>query len=248
MMQGSSNAVDLLITATANPIYTLKLICQRGKLLYLLQLFFPLLFLPLLSGCRLWCLCYGVVFSLFSSYWPQFSLNAQYTLVFLPFLLALTPFGLRRAMEWSSSEAPASLRRSRMLLLCGLVVTASALESWKFGAFFPNQAFRAVDRMPAHFFEPPAAAQGRQDYEDILAVGERIPQAAGLSTQTRLEVYFSNRAIIREFPDTAGADFVLLSLSELRDTDEQALHSLQADKRLTAIAEQGKFTLFSVSR
>ncbi len=117
---------SVLETVVGNPVFTGNAILERDKLTYLLQLFVPLLFVPLARRIGLLLVLPGFLFTLLSTgYAPLNQISFQYTsywtaFVFIGVVLGLERLGARR------DEADASGPKRRAALAVGLVAAALA--------------------------------------------------------------------------------------------------------------------------
>ena len=77
---GDASFGGVLKTAIANPAYTLNTLLERDKVLYLLNLFVPLAFIPLRRPIGFFCCILGFFFTLLSTgYGPLIQTSFQYT-------------------------------------------------------------------------------------------------------------------------------------------------------------------------
>lgn len=89
---GQNALTTLAVNLLQNPLYVLKTSFQADRWPYLLQMFLPLLFLPL-AGCRpdrLWLLAPMLVFNLMTDYPYQHDICFQYQFGTLAFLFYMT--------------------------------------------------------------------------------------------------------------------------------------------------------------
>lgn len=116
--QGENSFGAVIKTAIGNPGYTLDSMLEEGKLVYLLQIFVPLGFVPLRRALSLLLALPGILFTLLSTaYPPTISIHYQYTahwttFMFVASVLALA--SLERAPRIGATAA----------LLFGLVTTS----------------------------------------------------------------------------------------------------------------------------
>jgi len=207
-------ARDFLLTLITNPIFTLRVVLEEAKLLYLALIMLPCCFLPLLARRGWQLLGYGFVFCLLSSVPGPHSLYTQYGSVLLPFAMVLTPFGLVRLSDSASVSAlglePARVRRA---LLVGVAIAVS-LVSWKFGAFVENHAFRVGNLWrPMHFrLAEKRTEEVRAQYEFAMRAIELIPPTASVSATRYLLPLISNREEARNNHYSEQTDYWLVEL------------------------------------
>ncbi len=211
-------AKEFLLTLLTNPIFTLRVVLEEAKLLYLALILLPCCFLPLLARRGWQLLGYGFVFCLLSSVPGPHSLYTQYSSVLLPFAMALTPFGVV-GLSGSSLVAALGLepRRVRRALLVSVAIAVS-LVSWKFGAFVENQAFRVGDLWrPMHFRSDEARTEEvRAQYEFAARAIELIPPTASVSATRYLMPLVSNREEVRNPHYGEQTDYWLVRLKSLQ--------------------------------
>src|SRR5262249_41012671 len=131
----------LLLSLVTNPAFVLKTIFAEAKIVYMLQLFLPLAFLPFFARAGRAMLIYGFVFTLLASRTAFYSIHFQYSCLLIPIAFALVPMALKRIEDGPSATLGLDGRRlSRAALAAAFV--ASALIQWKFGAFVDNQSFK----------------------------------------------------------------------------------------------------------
>jgi uncharacterized membrane protein len=214
-------AKELLLTLLTNPIFTLRIVFEEAKLLFLALILLPCCFLPLLARCGWQLLGYGFVFCLLSSVSGPHSIYTQYSSVLLPFALVLTPFGLAR-LSGSALVAALGLepRRVRRALLVSVAIAVS-LVSWKFGAFVKNDAFRVGTAWgPAHFYSARRLADERARYEFAARAIELIPPTASVSATRYLMPLVSNREVVHNNHHSEGTDYWLVQLKALSEREQ----------------------------
>jgi uncharacterized membrane protein len=209
-----------------NPIFALRVALEEVKLLYLLQILLPALFLPLFARGRQILLAYGFVFCLLSSKPGPHSIYKQYSSVLLPFVMVLLPYGLR---ELTGSRGLVRIgfdaARARRALAVGVAV-AALLVSWKFGAFLPNRAFRVAQwRPPVHFTPVEKRVDEQARYETLADLVARIPASASVSATRFLVPHVSNREEVHIYPRGAHADYLLVQLKTLQERGQRELRA-----------------------
>jgi uncharacterized membrane protein len=185
--QGKEGFGPLLETVIGNPAFTLGTLLDRSKLLYLLQLFVPLAFLPLKRPIILLLMVPGFFFTLLSTgYMPLIQISFQYTVHWAPFLF----IGLVTALESPSADAadprPAITRRRVALaaLVCAMIPV-----SYQFGAIFQRHTARGG--FSAYRFETtPEDLQNRAALQKLL---RHLPPRASIAATDNLLPQVSNR-------------------------------------------------------
>lgn len=88
-----------IVKSLANPFVLFRTIFQKQKLVYLLKIFFPVSFLPLLYLPGLVLLIPGLAQNLLTNYYPQYSGHYQYDSILIPFVFVLAVFGFREIVK-----------------------------------------------------------------------------------------------------------------------------------------------------
>jgi len=215
-------AKEFFLTLLTNPIFTLRVVLEEVKLLYLALILLPCCFLPLLARRGWQLLGYGFVFGLLSSVPGPHSLYTQYSSVLLPFAMALTPFGLAR-LSGSALVVALGLepRRVRRALLVSVAIAAS-LVCWKFGALVENQAFRVGNLWrPMHFrLAETRTDEVRAQYEFAARAIELIPPTASVSATRYLMPLVSNREEVHNNHHSEQTDYWLVQLTSLSQGEQ----------------------------
>jgi len=237
-------AIDFLLTLVTNPIFALRVALEQDKLLYLLLILLPTLFLPLFARGRQILLAYGFVFCLLSSKPGPHSIYKQYSSVLLPFVMVLLPYGLR---ELTGSKRLEKIGcdgvRARRALTVGVVV-AALLVSWKFGAFLPNRAFRVAQwRPPVHFTPAADLVDEQARYESLVELVDRIPASASVSATRFLVPHVSNREEAHIYPSGGHADYLLVQLKSLRGRGESRFQAARKSGDFEEVASGGGIVL-----
>jgi hypothetical protein len=143
------NYTGVVLTLLTNPFYVFKhVFFNTDKLIYLLQIFLPVLFLPLFSGKRLILLVPGFMIILLSEDSVQFSIGFHYSAHIIAPVFYLTIYGIVWVRErWPSvSHAAVALP----LLLAGLSMNHEfgLILSKRFPGFFtPDERERIAYTM-----------------------------------------------------------------------------------------------------
>lgn len=196
----------VLKTVFANPAYTLDTLLTRDKVVYVLHVMVPLLFLPLRRPACAVLLLPGFLFTLIATgYQPVYSITFQYTThwtsyVFLAAALAL-PGVVERAGERGSA-------RKKTLLLAMLF--AAFAVSYNFGALLQqNTAWGG--------FGPYRFGTNSEDLDRrkaIAAARAVVPRDARVAASEQLVPQFSNRDHAYTLRmGVFDADYIIFSLA-----------------------------------
>ncbi|MEZ4453548.1 MAG: DUF2079 domain-containing protein [Nannocystaceae bacterium] len=190
----------------SDPLYAVQVLCKEEKLRFLVQLFLPLLFLPLLAGRARVLWLYGLLFIGLASRDAVFALNFHYSAVLFPMLFMATPEAIGRIAEAPRLQAAGlEPRRLRASLIVG-VLAASLLVTWKYGVLFENSAFKAGWQPLIR--RPDAALKLR--YVRLQEMIARVPPDASIAASSEIGAHVSNRAKAYRWPDIRDAEWLLL--------------------------------------
>ncbi|WP_437598201.1 DUF2079 domain-containing protein [Sorangium sp. So ce590] len=242
LMPNRSGLGGLLVSLLTNPAFVLKVMLEEPKILFLLQLFVPLCFLPFLARPGRWMLAYGLVFCLFASRDAVFSIHFQYSSVLFPIAFALTPIAIKQ-VEDSAPAAYLGLdgrRLSRALLAAVLV--ASALVSWKFGGLVDNASFRGGFARVARNLTPEQEAT----YAWVRQQVEAIPPGAIVGATNKMGPHVSNRKEAYFYPGDRPAilQYVLLDEGELKGKDLERHNATVKRGEFVEVSRLKKMALF----
>jgi uncharacterized membrane protein len=175
----SSSFGGVLQTVVGDPAFTAKYVVAPEKVLYVLQLLVPLLFLPLTRRIGLLLVAPGVLFTLLGTEYPPLTMiSFQYTSYWTAFLFP----GLVLVL----AAAPSPARRRA--LLTG-VAAASLACSYEFGAVFQHTTMR-------HGFDAFHWGTTNDDLERraaLAALVAEVPPYARISATERLVPHVSGR-------------------------------------------------------
>ncbi len=189
---GSQGLVGVIQTGLSNPLYLLfYVVSNPAKLAYLLQLFVPVLFLPLLAG-RAWLVILpALATALLSSFAGQFSIGNQYPAVVIPLVYFLAALGLSRVPRVHHTG-----------LVVALVASSLLMMNYHYGGLLP-----AAPEGREQLVHPRAESQGT--LQRMLA---QIPPQASVAATGTFVPHLSSRPVALMLPHTKEADFVLADL------------------------------------
>jgi len=191
---GTRGAAGVAWTLVTNPVFTAATILGNpDKLTLLLQLFGPVLFLPLLAPAAAWLPALPALAILMLTWTPaQYSIEYHYTAHIIPFVFGLTILGWARVI---SARSRASFGRVSGILAACLLIATLAL-SCQYGRLLPKRG----DVIPRP--DPHAAV-----IESLMA---QVPAGAPVSTLSDIVPHLTTRRTIYLFPDVADAEYLLL--------------------------------------
>ena len=223
---GTQGAAGVAWTLFTNPIYTvMSILGNQQKLIFLFQMFLPVLFLPLLAPALAWIPALpALAVLLLTSAYTQYSITYHYSAHLIPFIFFLASAGDDALhVHVSSSVVRAKLAhrpergfrrpktssafirvhpRPRTVALAASLLVASLAMSYQFG--------HIVSKRGLDFPRPdPHTAV-------VESFVRQIPRDAVVSTMSDIATHLTARRTIYLFPDVADAEYLLL------DTDPRA--------------------------
>ncbi len=234
MMPNSEGGNGFFITLLTNPAFVAALVTKPEKLLYLMVIFFPLLFLPASAGRARVMLIYGFVFALLASRRPVYSPHFQYSAVLLPVAVALAPVGLRRLQE----SRPSGRRFAAAIMGCVLV--ASVLTSWKFGAIVENDSFRGGFRHVKRTWNDTTAER----YDRFRTLISEIGPDDSVSATDRLGSHISNRADAYRLDQDIDSDYLLIDSLDLRGRNKASLERRKEQGKVELVERVNTWMLY----
>jgi uncharacterized membrane protein len=212
----SGPVFSIVVTLFTNPGYVLKHALEQVRVLHLLKLLAPLMLLPLFSRRHYILFVWGAVMTFLGSWNGFYMLGTQYSVYWLPFMLAAVPTAvenIRRArlIEYlgirSSAIGPA--------LTVGMVLSAVAMSAM-YGVFWSNSSFR-----PGYeTFHRHTTAKIAARYETIAKVKAMVPDDASVLATRRVGQHFALRNEIWSFhkvqEDDQFPDYVIVWTRDLK--------------------------------
>ncbi|HNT35582.1 MAG TPA: DUF2079 domain-containing protein, partial [bacterium] len=223
---GFTGLKGMLATLLTNPFFTLYFaFFDANKILFLLQMLGPILFLPLIAGNGLVLLAPGFATALLASDGLHYTIGLHYPATLAPFVFYLTILALER------------IRPSLRLKLAGLLIVSSLLFNYEFGWFF-SKRFTG--------FEYP-----RQQYDLFREITKSIPDSAGVSASNPLIPHLSRRERIYYFPFVGDSDYIVFCTAsvgnnfwpETRESSFDAIISIVRRGVFGVVRFEGDFLL-----
>jgi uncharacterized membrane protein len=240
LIPNGNGGKGLAVSLLTNPGFVLRNVLSRPKFEFAAALLLPLALLPLAARPARVMLAYGAIFCLLASKPAVYSIAFQYSTVALPLAFAAAVIALEQVPRWrlvvaQGLDAP---RLQRALLAFAL--TASALVSWKLGAFDPGHLFYAG-------FTPIARALDdgeRQQYAWVRAAVAQIPADASVTSTQRLGPLVSNRRDAYDYPSPKPSDYLLVDDAELGLVDAVRREQRVAHGELEVISRFRSMVLY----
>ncbi len=235
---GMSGFGGVLLTVIGNPGYTLHTLLEREKLVYLLQIAAPLVFLPWRRPAGLLLSVPGFFFTLLATrYPPMIEISFQYTTFWTMFLF----IAVVHHLDWIGTPRfagdPEGLVRHRAWLLA--LLAAMLVTSHQHGAVLQQQTARAgFDRF---VFGLSDAERARRDALHLLIA--RVPPTARIASSEQIVPQVSSRAY--SYTLRAGifdAEWLLFPLPARPDEKPMLERALRSGA-FGVVGESGEFVL-----
>jgi uncharacterized membrane protein len=202
--KGESGYIGIMRTVATNPSFFLGTLLTQEKLVYVLHLFAPVVFLPWRRATLAFLASAGFFFTLMTTgYQPTLSIAFQYTSHWIPYIFAATVLSLRLLGREVVRRQAAT----------GALAFAMSSHSLVFGALFQQETFvGGFGHVPFRMTE-----SERLRYEDMKALVSKIPRDASVAATESEVPHVSNRLTayaLRDFH--GGADYLLVNRN-LRD-------------------------------
>ena len=188
-------ASSILISLLTSPGSVIKYALGEERILYILKLFIPIMLLPLFSKKHYILFVWGLATTFFSSWIGFIRLGTQYSVYWLPFMLASVPFAIDNISKGRLVRAlDIDTRRIKPALAMGMVLCAISMSSL-YGVFWPNSSFRPGYVAFQRITTPEIAAR----YETIKKIQSMIPDDASVLATPRVGAHFSLRKDVWSF-------------------------------------------------
>ncbi len=215
-LEGYSPAASIFISLFTNPGFVLKYALEEERILYILKLFMPLMMLPLFSRKHYILFVWGLATTLFGSWTGFLRLGTQYSVYWLPFMLASVPIAINNISEGRLVRAfNFDPKRIRPALTVGMVLCALSMSSL-YGVFWPNSSFRPGYVTFQRYTTPEHAAR----YETIKKIQSMVPDDASVLATRRVGAHFSLRKNVwsfhREKEEGQVPDYVIIWKTDLK--------------------------------
>ncbi|MCX7669876.1 MAG: DUF2079 domain-containing protein, partial [Anaerolineae bacterium] len=198
---GWNGAVGVAWTLLTNPFFTvIWILGHPQKLIFLLQIFLPLLFLPALAPAAAWLPALpALAILLLTSAHTQYDITYHYPAHLIPSLFYLAILGTARVLD--PPESRVREPGSKIALAAGLLVATLAMN-YLYGPLISKNGVPLA--MP--------------DHHDAVVASfvAQIPRQASVSAMSDIVTHLTARHTAYLFPDVADAEYLLL------DTDPRA--------------------------
>jgi uncharacterized membrane protein len=235
---GSHGFSGVMKSVIGNPVFTLGVLLDRDKLVYLLEILLPLAFFPLRRPIGLLCCVPGFLFTLLSTgYRPLYQISFQYTAHWTAYLF----IALIANLAWLDREAarrgPAGAAWKRAWIVAislGVLVT-----SYQLGAILQHNATRGGFGV-YHFGTTSEDVERRRTLRELIAM---VPKTAKIVSSETIVPQVSNRAFSYTLRmGIADADYLLFNIPPGGDERTKVLEVLP-NGTFGVVAERGQFVL-----
>ena len=211
---GKASYANVIKTLISNPFFALSTFVRSSKLIYLLHMLAPLVFLPVRRLGFLLLFLPGAFLTLMTTgYAPTISIAFQYTSHWIPFL-----FGTAVLSLYLIGRGPRG--KLGVAAAIGSLSVVMLSHSYDFGALLQHESF--VGGFGRVDFEMGEIARKR--YEDMRRVVSRIPPDASVASTEYMNPHVSTRLQAYVFRyDVGPVDYIFLSDNEMSGDLRRAL-------------------------
>jgi uncharacterized membrane protein len=233
---GESNFGGVLKTVASNPAFTLGSLLERDKLVYVLQLFVPLAFMPMRRPLGLLFVSAGFFFTLLSTgYAPLIQTSFQYTTHWTSYLfigLVVTLAGLRR-------HADRAVGRAQYLAALAGMAFAFLPVSYQYGAVLQQNTVRGGFGVYDFQTDPDERRQRRELYE-LIAL---LPPRASVASSENIVPQIANRSDSYTLrTGNHDAEYLLFTIP-IRGDERPYVYEPIRDQRYGVVAHRSSFGL-----
>jgi uncharacterized membrane protein len=225
-------------TVLANPPFTLGVVLDKDKLIYLLEIFLPLAFFPLRRPIGLLCCVPGFLFTLLSTgYHPLYQISFQYTAHWTSYLF----IALIANLAWSGREATSrgSVGRAWRRAWIAAMVLGTLVTSYQLGGLIQHNATRGGFGV-YHFGTTSEDVERRRTLRELLVM---VPPEAKIVASENIVPQVSNRAFAYTLRmGIADADYLLFNVPPGGDERARVMEVLPPGT-FGVIAERGQYVL-----
>jgi uncharacterized membrane protein len=236
--EGGKGFGGVMKTVLGNPVFTLGILLEREKLIYMLEIFLPLAFFPLRRAIGILCCVPGFLFTLLSTgYRPLYQISFQYTAHWTAYLF----IALIANLAWVGREASRRGRAGRAWQRAWLVAISLAVltTSYQLGALLQTNAARGGFG-GYHFGTTREDKERRRTLYELLAM---VPSKAKIVSSENIVPQVSNRAYAYTLRmGIADADYLLFSVPVGGDERAKVMEVLP-NGTFGVMSERGQYVL-----
>jgi uncharacterized membrane protein len=237
--EGDASFGGVLKTVIGNPAFTVTNMIEHDKIVYLLEIFAPLAFLPWRRPVGLLCSIPGFIFTMLATHYPPLiQIGFQYTAYWTSFLfmaIVANLAWLRRREAIGIATATVSRRAWLVTLTAGVLIT-----SYQFGIVF--QRHTAAGGFSQ--FHTGVTQLDRMRHDDLYSLIGKIPQDASVAASEGIVSQISSRKNAYSLRISANdADYILARTPAGGDDRNHLLDALRS-QRYGVLGQRGEFVLF----
>jgi uncharacterized membrane protein len=236
--EGSKGFSGVMKSVLGNPVFTLGVLLDKEKLIYLLEIFLPLAFFPLRRSIGLLCCVPGFLFTLLSTgYKPLYQISFQYTAHWTSYLFIAVIANL----AWLTREAHRRGREGTAWRHAWVTAISLAIlvTSYQLGALIQHNAARGGFGT-YHFGTTSEDRERRRTLYELLAM---VPPKAKIVSTENIVPQVSNRAFAYTLRmGIADADYLLFNVPLGGDERSKVLEVLPQGT-FGVVAERGQYVL-----
>lgn len=233
----------LVLSVLTNPTFALRHALEEPKVIYMITVFLPVLFLPFFARSWRMALAYGIAFTTLATRPAVFSTHFQYTNAILPFMFAALPLGLKQLSEGTLAGAyKLDTTRFRRALVFA-TFAAALFTSYKFGAFWENTGFKGGFVRLTRSLTPEQEAQ----YKWLEDTKKNIPANASVGVTQKMGPHVSNRKDVYLYGQRM-VQYILIDERELKGQRQKRHRQLVGDKTLELVSKHKTYALYIDTR
>jgi uncharacterized membrane protein len=239
--EGDRGYGGVLKTVIGNPAFTMQILLERDKLVYLAEIIVPLAFLPWVRPIGLLCSVPGFLFTLLATkYPPLIQASFQYTTYWTTFLFLaiIANLGYMRAREYEPAPVGPAWRANRLGWVAAFVVCLLA-TSHQFGAVLQQNTARGGFGPYRFDLKPEDKARHERLYKLIAMVP---PMAKIVSSETIVPHVSQRPNSYTMRTGVYDAEWMLAWMPPRGDEHAPVVQSIKSGT-FGVVAESGEFML-----
>jgi len=236
-VEGETGFPSVLKTLISNPLFTLEHVLIEKKVVYLLHLLVPLLFLPARRWYLWAALLPGALLTLLvTDYKPASMFSFQYVMHWAPYMFLAIPLALVAYQR----ETPDGSQRARATLAA--VACTVGVLSYNYGAFAARDgALKSGYESVTFSFSD----EERQRYANLEEIAASIPPDASVAASEKIGPHLSSRRVFYSLRrDSYHADYLVARQQELKlDRTKSVVASALTGGEYGVFKRVGEFVL-----
>jgi len=235
--EGQRNFGGVLQTLLTNPAYTFETLLDKNKLIFVLQLFVPVLFFPIRHRFAWVALLPAAVFTLLATkYPPVYQISFQYTAYWGPSIFLATALVFHDRFTDRGKKSALGANAVALLLV-------GAIAAFHFGSVFESKAFRG-GFSGVRFSWTEADAEQLAAFRRLAAMVP--PDASIVATETEVPHLSNRRFCYTMRVGYYDAEYMLVKKSEIRGDRSGRSHFQHAlgTGRYGFVKSDGPFSLW----